>query len=156
MIQTLKTPLYLKRKNSQKITSAESATHSTGNSIKKESRRNFTQEESIMILNLILQMWSVLDSIDILSNSNLYRHRLKQTANFFTSELQQFLDALNIYDIDNEAFYKLMEEKKELILNVAKLRPENQAVINHIINKYHDNPEKVMQLLEIEIVTNHK
>jgi hypothetical protein len=113
--------------------------------------KQITEDESINVLNLLLVGCELLELIDKVKGTILYRQSLKQKINLVLPELEKHCDHLSlVLGIYDETMFTLME-KKQLIVELATLRPEYKLGFCEIVKMFKQAPELTMHRLGIKI-----
>ena len=113
--------------------------------------KQITEEDSINVLNSLLVGCELLELIDKVKGTVLYKQSLKQKINLLLPELEKHCDNLSfVLGIDDEVMFTLME-KKQLIIELATLRPEYKLAFCEIVKMFKNAPELTMHRLGIKI-----
>jgi len=112
----------------------------------KSKPRNFTKEESLLVLNMIVVKWELLTLLDELKHTAIYRHKIKMLVNQLLGELTSELSGgiLDMWGVEDEALYELMETQKSIIQQISKLRPDLQFGLNELMKHFFNAPELVL------------
>jgi hypothetical protein len=102
------------------------------------------------LLTCILQQ----EQQDLLKQTNVYRHELKQAAIRFERELNKIIqkDADLIWGINDQALYHQMDYLKDLIREVSTLKAEDNGIIAKMIQQYKMHPEAILEACKIELI----
>jgi len=113
-----------------------------------------TKKEHIYV-TCLLSAWLTQELMDELKQTNAYRHELKKTGKMFARELEKITtdDIPLIWGIDDKAMYALLEYQKEVIQALSTMRPEDIGIVKEMIEMYKAHPRKVLNRLQIKIVT---
>jgi hypothetical protein len=108
----------------------------------------------ITLLNYLITSYLLDACMWELKDTTVYRHKLKQALNTVWKELQPVIDRqLTLLDgTDDAAMYGLMEGMRDLTHELATVRPEQLVALMHIIRKFKENPESVMEQMEVKII----
>jgi hypothetical protein len=111
--------------------------------------KKLTDEESISVLNSLLVGSEFLELIDKVKGTILYKQSLKQKVNSLLPELETHCNNLSlVLGIDDRTMFTLME-KKELMIELATLRPEYKLGFCEIIKMFKSAPELTLHRLGI-------
>lgn len=112
------------------------------------------QQQYIHLLNSALASVLLLECLDGLKNTNVYRQDIKQLVNRLERVLSEYSKdkIAAIWGVDDESMYKIMDYQKQFIKNVANMRPEHLGVINEIVELYKVESDKVLEVLNIKIL----
>lgn len=112
----------------------------------KPKPREFTKEESLLVLNMIVAKWGLLTLLDEFKNTRIYRHRTKMLANQLSDELTAQLSGgiLDVWGLEDEALYSLMETQRSIIQQVARLSPDLHYGLNELMKQFFNAPELVL------------
>jgi hypothetical protein len=108
----------------------------------------------IILLNYLITSYLLDACMWELRDTTVYRQSLKQKLNAVWAELQPIIDRdLKLLDdTDNEAMWGLMEGMRDLTRELAEVRPEQLVALMHIIRKFKESPDEVMERMEVVIV----
>jgi hypothetical protein len=121
-----------------------------GKKIKMTIEKQITEEESISVLNSLLVGAELLELIDKVKGTILYRQSLKQKINLLLPELEKHCDHLSlVLGIDDQTMFTLME-KKELMVELATLRPEYKLGFCEIVKMFKQAPQLTLHRLGIK------
>lgn len=115
---------------------------------------DYEVKDGHIVLNAMLFSQLTLFSMDDLATTSVYRHSLKQKGNAFIKELETFSKQilLDVWSVNHEDMYQIMDYQKEMVEKIVKLRPEDSAAISAFIDRFIENPDHVLDLLQIRIV----
>lgn len=114
--------------------------------------KQITEKEAIACLNAIFSGWQLLECLDVIADTSLYRHSLKLRMRQLMPELEKLVDEIAMFfDVDPHAMNNLIEHKKELNLKIIAMRPENQAGLNELLAAFFNAPELTLHRLGIKI-----
>jgi uncharacterized protein YxjI len=112
--------------------------------------KKLTEEESISVLNSLLVGAEFLELIDKVKGTILYKQSLKQKVNSLLPELEIHCNNLSIIlGIDDKTMFTLMD-KKELMVELATLRPEYKLGFCEIVKMFKQMPEITLNRLGIK------
>lgn len=106
-------------------------------------------------LTTLLSAELVIEAIEGLQDQpNLYRHKIKQFGQPFQRELMDMTSkhVQLIWGKDDAAMYALIDYQKQVIQQVARMRPEDIGVVKELIDIYNEDPEGLRTKLGIAIV----
>lgn len=119
--------------------------------------RQLSQQEAISVLNTLLSSFELIELLDKIKGTTLYKQSLKAKINMLTKELEPLANQLqSIWGIDDEAMYSLMAFKTKLLSQITLMRPEEQATVSMVFNMLTENPAEVMEKLGIAIKESEK
>jgi hypothetical protein len=99
---------------------------------------NITRQQSILYLNLMFMCEVMLNSIDELKGTSLYRHAIKSKVNLLIPELEKVVekDLAAIWGVDDNAMYQILDQQKELIKRLSVTRPETWCMLIELLDMY--------------------
>lgn len=108
----------------------------------------------VVYLNLLLAANYVLACLEELEGTKGYRHTVKLTANKFKKELEKLTDEdmSVLWGTEDSTMYAVMDEQENLLKELAKMGPENYAVLNEMITRYKQNPVAFQAWAEVKII----
>jgi len=113
-----------------------------------------SQQLKEIFLTNILACTLVMEGIEALQGTQVYRRELKNAAKSFLRQLETYSSGplSDIWGNDDKGMYTIMEYQKELLKKIALLKLEDAGVIAAMLDKYAENPEGVLKQLEIQLV----
>lgn len=107
---------------------------------------------NIAALNSLLVGFELLECLDAIKETALYRQSLKQKINSLLPELESHVNKVEVLFGENEqSMFELLEGKKDLMKKIALFRPEYKSGFAEIINQFVNAPELTMHRLGIYI-----
>jgi hypothetical protein len=112
----------------------------------------FTSQECIWAMNSWLTSLELIDLIDKLHGTCLWRQELKVVLSKALKVLEKYANGVeNITGVDDEAMFSLMDWKKELVRQISNVRMEDQAGLAVLISEYFKAPELTLHRLGITL-----
>lgn len=101
-----------------------------------------TKQHLIYLKSLVLSQL-LLESVDELANTNLYKQNTKNLLNKTYKVLEENVneDFSSIYDNDPETMTNVMRSITELLGKVTTFDIDSLVMVNAIIDKYNENEE---------------
>lgn len=108
----------------------------------------------ISFLNIVMMSETLLEALEDVKQTHLYRHGLKNKINTLMPELEKVIekDLGKVWGVDDEAMYRLIDEQRSLIHRLSTCRPEVWSMLNEILDQY--DADKLGFLERNEIVIN--
>ena len=105
-------------------------------------------------LQMLLTCILLQEQCDLLKNTNVYRHELKQAAKRLEKELNKVTggDVDLIVGINDNALYHQMDYQKDLIREIASIKAEDNGIIAKIIQQYKKYPDEILEACKIKLV----
>lgn len=101
--------------------------------------------QSINCLNALLASYELVESLDIVKETNYYKQSLKKKVNALMPELEKYSEELKtVWGVDDDTLYRLMNDKKKLIKKIATIRPEQKSGLNELLEMFFKTPELVL------------
>lgn len=120
---------------------------------KQKELKPLSEDESVAVLNAILVGYEHLECLDRIEQTTYYKHEVKQKVKALVSVLERHTMAFeDIIGVDNLALKNIMENKKELMIKIAPLRPELKSGLNQLLDMYFEMPEILLHRLGIKII----
>ncbi len=115
--------------------------------------REITRDQSINYLNVIMLSEVLLEAVESLKGTPIYKHGLKSKINLLIPELEKVTgnDMQSIWGVDDRSMYHLMEEQKKLTTRLASTRPEIWNMLNELLDMYEEDREAFLERNEIKI-----
>lgn len=106
-----------------------------------------------IFLTNILSCNVTIASIEALQGTEVYRGELKQFGNLFLRHLLRHSTGptADIWGTDDKSMFLLMDYQTELFEKIGSMKPEDIGVICAMIDKYREQPRKVLNRLEIKL-----
>ena len=103
-------------------------------------------------LNLLLSAEYINECMDSLEGTNAYSRKLKNLSNSFRRELNKVADVgiSEIWGIEDDIMYELMQQRKELLHTISISRPEMATIIIGMIDKFNQAPDAVINWLGLK------
>lgn len=103
------------------------------------------KSQSVYCLNTLLVAYELLESLDIVKQTNYYKQSLKNKVNLLMPELEKYSEDIKLlWGVDDNTMYQLLNDKKELIKKIASIRPEQKSGLNELLNQFFSTPELVL------------
>ena len=105
-------------------------------------------------LTTLLTSYLLMQCLDNLKGTPYYKQQLKLKTNTLYRELEDVMkrDMPEIFGVQDENLYLLMDYVKEGIQDMAIVRPEEIGIRNEIMAMFRETPEKVLDALNIGLV----
>lgn len=102
-----------------------------------------SEQDSIHLLNSALSGFQFMESLDKIKNTTLYKHDFKNRVNSVIKDLEKHCNLLfnGLDGNENEALFTLMESKKEIVSELACMRPEVAAAAIEMVKRLKAEPE---------------
>lgn len=115
--------------------------------------KRITEEEAVACLLSLFSGWQMVELMDRISETSLYRHSLKQKVKLMMPELEKHTDNIaELFGVDTAALNNLFEHRKGLAIKLCDLRPELQAGLNEVLECFFNAPELTMHRLGLKII----
>lgn len=117
-----------------------------------EKIKPLTDVESIDALKTIFAAYELVLCLDKIQHTNLYKQSLKFKVNAALVELEKFIPILDpLFDKNEDISQALIQYKKELIQKIVELRPDDQSLLNAVLDEFFRAPELTAHRLGIAI-----
>jgi hypothetical protein len=111
------------------------------------------EEQNMAVLCTLLSAYHFTDCLDRICNTNYYRHKVKLLTRQLIPELSNFIKPLDaMFEMNEESAVSSTDAQIELIKLIAAMRPDEKLAFTAVLQKFKENPDKVMELLEIQFV----
>lgn len=111
-----------------------------------------SQQEASTCLNALLTGYQLLECLDGVQETTLYRHGLKVKLKALLPELEKFSEGVSdIWGVEDSTMYELMRGRKELVKQIVLLRPELQNGLNELVKQFVMMPELFLKRNGIKI-----
>jgi hypothetical protein len=111
------------------------------------------QHHCITFLNIIMMSETLMEALEAIKETHLYRHELKSKVNLLMPELEKIIekDLAKVWGVDDNAMYHLMCQQKELIHRISTVRPETWNMLNELLDMYEKGPDEFLKRNELVI-----
>ena len=111
------------------------------------------QHHCITFLNIIMMSETLMEALEAVKGTHLYRHQLKSKVNLLIPELEKIIenDLAKVWGVDDNAMYHLMCQQKELIHRISTVRPETWNMLNEVLDMYEKTPDEFLARNELVI-----
>jgi hypothetical protein len=124
----------------------------------RDKRNKLSPEESILCMNEMMAGYYHLECMDAVRDTTLYNQRVKERGNAFMKVLEPHVSKgiEMLWGVEDTAFYNLLDHQKSLLQQIAKIKPEQRALLNEIMKQFMNAPELTAHRLGIKIVDDGK
>lgn len=100
-------------------------------------------KETYSRLNLIIGCSLVIEYLDQLKHTQVYRQGIKHHAKGLSEELEKLLktDLSKVYSQDEDICVALMKEFENIVKHISTVRPDELMLISQLITAYKQDPE---------------
>jgi hypothetical protein len=111
------------------------------------------EKELIIYTNTIIGSELLVNYLEELKETPIYRQRLKNISNSLIEELEQLLirEFPKIYNLDEEFIVNLMREYKDLLENITVCGGNDLIVIGQLIKEYKLDRDKFLNKFKITL-----
>lgn len=111
------------------------------------------QHHAITFLNIVMMSETLLEGLEAIKSTHMYRHELKKKVNLLMPELEKVIDKdlAKVWGVDDHAMYHLLIQQRLLIQRLATTRPETWNMINELLDMHAEDPEGFLKRNDIEV-----
>lgn len=122
--------------------------------IKTEEMIDAQPHHCISFLNIVMMSETILEALEDVKKTHLYRHSLKSKINLLVPELEKVIekDLGKVWGVDDNAMYRLIDQQRTLIHRLSTSRPEVWSILNEVLDQY--DADKGSFLTRNEIIIN--
>jgi uncharacterized protein YjgD (DUF1641 family) len=112
------------------------------------------RRQLILLLNYLITSYLLDACIYELKDTSVFRQKLKKSLNDVWREIQPVIDRdLKLLDgTDDAAMWNMMEGMRDLMAELADMRPENLVGLMHLVRQYKGDPEAFLSKNDIVIL----